>query len=381
MDFQSAQKIVDTCTCAVCGGGLAVGLTDGGESVFICPHHPDHHGYTKVKSAYRLWREGEPVPLIVANRLQEKERERMTTELGKEAATSLAKYEGVRSLTKADATTILKTIWPKAPDIEVQKAAIRCMQYGLNPLRKHLALLSFTNHKTGEVTWATVESIEATRLIASRKHPYSYTDGPRMMTDKEQEEIRGIVDSLSWWAVTELECEGRKARGYGSFPKFVQKYQDGKPVYKDGLPVMIPSEAYGAEKGNSPQNMAMLRSERQAFNRLLPADFPGDVEVMEGAFMDVTPSAISQKTRVKTIAPSSDTTQDGAGAAGVGIEGKDVEKRDPTMVKTLGDLMKACHTDFGMQQKEVLAELGVDSVSGIVEPPAACYARIAAVRN
>lgn len=336
-----------------------------------------------MKSLHQLWREGEPVPLIVANKLEEKERTQMENQLGKEAATSLAKFEGVRSLTKADASMIIKTIWPKATDIEVLKAALRCMQYGLNPLRKHLALLSFTNHRTGEVTWTIVESIEATRLIASRKHPYSYTDGPRIMTPKEQEEIRGEVDAANWWAVTELECEGRKARGYGSYPKFVQKSDcDGKPVFKDGQPLMVAFEPYGADKGNSGQNMAQIRSERQAFSRLLPADFPGDVEVMEGAFMDVIPPRISQKPTVSTIASSLDTTQTTGGAASAISETKDSPPgRDLATIKTLTQLMSYCFQDFGIQPKEVLAELGVNSLSGINEPPAQCYERIRAVRG
>ncbi len=29
-------------------------------------------------------------------------------------------------------------VWPKAPEVEVIKAAMLCQQYGLNPLRKHI---------------------------------------------------------------------------------------------------------------------------------------------------------------------------------------------------------------------------------------------------
>ncbi len=35
---------------------------------------------------------------------------------------------------KEQAMYLLKTIWPKAPEVEVIKAAILCQQYGLNPL-------------------------------------------------------------------------------------------------------------------------------------------------------------------------------------------------------------------------------------------------------
>jgi len=62
-------------------------------------------------------------------------------------------------------------------------------------------------------------------------------------------------------------------------------------------------------------------------------------------------------------------------------------KRDPTSIKTINDLLKACNEDFkgadgkGMQPKAVYAELNVKSASDIADAPAECYRKIQAVRG
>jgi hypothetical protein len=55
--------------------------------------------------------------------------------------------------------------------------------------------------------------------------------------------------------------------------------------------------------------------------------------------------------------------------------------RNPETVNSITDLMKACHDDFKLQPKAVLAELGVVSQSELTESPAECYIRIASVRQ
>jgi len=55
-------------------------------------------------------------------------------------------------------------------------------------------------------------------------------------------------------------------------------------------------------------------------------------------------------------------------------------KRDPSAIKTINELLKACNEDFKMQPREVYAELNVKSANEITELPSECYQRIAAVR-
>ena len=55
-------------------------------------------------------------------------------------------------------------------------------------------------------------------------------------------------------------------------------------------------------------------------------------------------------------------------------------KRDLGSIKTINDLLKACHDDFKMQPKAVYAELNVKGPSEITELPSECYKRIQAAR-
>jgi len=56
-------------------------------------------------------------------------------------------------------------------------------------------------------------------------------------------------------------------------------------------------------------------------------------------------------------------------------------KRDPESIKTINDLLKACNVDYGMQPKEVYAELNVKSANEITELPSDCFRRIQSVRE
>lgn len=55
--------------------------------------------------------------------------------------------------------------------------------------------------------------------------------------------------------------------------------------------------------------------------------------------------------------------------------------RDPSSLNTFIELQKACHADFGMQPKDVLQGLNVESWSELTETPADCYRSIQASRQ
>jgi len=54
--------------------------------------------------------------------------------------------------------------------------------------------------------------------------------------------------------------------------------------------------------------------------------------------------------------------------------------RDTETIKTINDMLKACNSDFGMQPKQVIKELGYSSQADISESPKDCYQRIVATR-
>jgi len=269
VDYEEGKRIVDTCTCE-CGAAFTLpwGGTWGIDSyVLKCAKDISHNRIARPASLGPY-----DIPGWNLSTLRGR-REQMTQELGKEKATKLRKYEGVVSLTRMQAMEILKTIWPKAPEFEVLKAAMICHQYGLNPLMKHLFLIPFKRKEQGKVVgedWVAVLGIKTNRLIAQRCHNYSYLDlTPRRMTDQEQEKVLGEVDDSRVWAITMIKDvdTGAKAMGVGSWPK-------------DEVP-------YGVEKGNTKLNMACIRSERQALDRQYPGEMPQGIEVIDEEYVPI----------------------------------------------------------------------------------------------
>ena len=266
--YEEGKELFHTRVCGECGAflthawGGSLGI-DG--YVVFCTNNPHHQGFVKQAPFQRKCFESDGTPVIVGEDFTSQRRQEMTEELGEAKSTALAPFQGITALSRKDASLILRTIWPGAPDDAVLKAAITCAQYGLNPLMKHLFLVKFAT-KSGD-KWEPILGITATRLIASRKTPYSYKDGPRMMTDEEQQSIFGEVDPNNFRAITVIEdAQGHQAPGYGLWPKDV--------------------EPYGVDKGNSKSNMAFKRSEKEAFDRLLPGEMPTGIEVMDTDFIE-----------------------------------------------------------------------------------------------
>lgn len=155
---------------------------------------------------------------------------------------------------------LLKTIWKDAPEQEIVKAAIICRRYNLDPLMKQVFLIKFGTE------WVTVLGIKATRKIAQETgHRYSYIDGPRLMTEAEEIAIYGQLDKSKFQAIVKLQdTRGNVYPGYGSWDR-------AKGVY-------------GADKGNTPQNMAFIRAERNAIDRMAPGELP-DIDTAEDSYI------------------------------------------------------------------------------------------------
>jgi len=256
----------------------------------------------------------------------------MVEELGKEKATKLMKYEGVVSLTRAAAMKILQTIWPEAPEVEVIKAAMVCHQYGLNPLMKHVFLIPFKRRQKGMVVgedYVTVLGIKANRLIAHRCDDFSYLDNtPRVMTEEEQKSIFGEVDNDKIWAITRLkDSKGNEAQGYGSWPRG--------------------EDPYGVEKGNTRANMAFIRSERNALDRLFAGEMPQGVEVIDEEYVEAEYSIIKPEGGGKIGAQA----EKGAG------EGKPELPKNPVF-QNWGELAQAA-ANLGVTIEDVFKRAGV----------------------
>lgn len=316
------EKMTLTHVCAECGAPLVTPYSpELAKVILVCGQNRSHKGF--VKQADPVIERLEGMREYTSDEVIDKEiegyqkheqvkygRRQVKNELGTEKGKALQQYQGVMKLTYEEARYILQTIWPQAPEVELLKAAMICQQYGLNPLMKHLYLLEFQGK--GGSKWAPVLGIQATRLIASRNRRYGYQDGPRLMTRREQEEILGKVDGNTW-AITILEdAEGHKAPGYGVWPKL-------KTIWKEGKPIEVPNEPYGMDKGNTEMNMAFIRSERNALDRLLPGEMPQGIEVADMQYMQLAPGV---KENHELLKPS---TQDLGEDWGPEEEGENLE--------------------------------------------------------
>ena len=338
--------------CGDCGGNLtlAFGGTWGIDSyVLRCAKDWHHNGIAKPRVPT-----AEEAGLPYANPKRDKRRrQELETRIGTANTQALEKYQNRQTLTSSEAKFILRTEWPAAPDVEILKAAMVCAKYGLNPLMKHLFLVKYVSQKTGRVTWTRIMGIKAARLLASRRGRYSYlADTPRVMTEAEQVKIFGEADTSNICAITILKDEhGNTAQGYGFWPTKVTPK--------------------GTEKGNSKFNMACIRSERQAFDRLFPDCLPENVEVMDETFVEV---GVADTTTGEITEAVTEPTGEQEG-----IEGEVKTPRDPASIGTILALQKAAHEDFGLQPKDQLEKLGLKAWTGLDITPAAAYQKLAAL--
>ena len=259
---KEVARIVRDSVCGLCGRKVARFLNPVTKGTYIACSDVAHDAESIVKE----W-----VPPKNEDTLNQEKQRRidMTTEAHGQEVTTALMAQGLPmsgTLTETQATKVLKTIWPEAPEIEVWKAAKVCQDFGLHPLLKHVHLIKFGSQ------WTMVLGIGATRLMMQRRVQFSYVDDtPRIMSDEEQVKIFGQIDKDKIVAITRLQSRsGMKAQGYGKYPKTDGHFQ-------------------GADKGNTRENMAFIRSERAAFARLSPDALPPDIDVVDERYVD-TPS-------------------------------------------------------------------------------------------
>jgi hypothetical protein len=330
------------------------------EPLLACMANPaEHRGFRRLPSLTQRYDRGETLPLSIVNAIEKRRRDEVTQDLAIPVRQELAKYQGKRALTQQEAEHILEAIWPGADREEKVRAAMLCESYRLNPLMKHVFLIPFNKKdKDGNVVktnWATVMGIDATRLLASRRAPYSVIDGPRVMTEDEQVRIFGEVDSGSVVCITVVaDREGNRAPGYGKWSK-VNRW--GKPNQPEGV-----------DKGNSMVNMAMIRSERNALKRLRPAEMP-DVEVVDADYIvmprmgdEVAQPPEAQLPEPEGMIDVDEDTGEVFGDPPAPSQPIDVTNSEPPMappvLKCVNDLTKAAHERYDLQPKEVYAILG-----------------------
>ncbi len=411
--------------CKECGARLDVFLDMVLHKAYLaCTDYPrtHHEGIEREASRYE---KGGIEELTI-----QKRREIMAEEHGEEKTKALTKYIGGGVLTKPIITEIVNTLWGQAPQIEKTKAIMLCQTYQLNPLMKHLYLVGYRRKDKDTkkwvvdsqgkpvLDWSIMIGIGATRLMAQRKHNYSYLDmTPRQATKEEISKILGdTADPNCIYGFVWIKDVDTGAEAYGL-----------RGIDRD-------DKIKGEEKGNTHLNQACVRAERLALDRQYPGEMPPNIEVVDERYIDATYRIVNEKTGEITEHTAEAAEIAGSGATEIKEEPKPKEhwceehncayerkkrgssswyahkfgdgwcneikrkepgpaaepaeqeeqpekpKRDPGTITTLNELFKACNQDFGLQPDQVLAELNVSSQNDISDTPAECYSKIAAVR-
>lgn len=376
------DKLRQRFVCAECGEWLSFWLEKVGGPVYLACHRHNINSHEGVSKEF--------IPPSEQHSLAR--RETMSEENINQDRELMVKglpLSGI--ITKEQATIILKTIWPGAPEVEIWKASRLCQDFGLHPLMKHVYLIKYDRYakqpdgsrkKVGE-DWTTVLGIGATRLIMSRQGTFSYIDDtPRIMSEDEQKRIFGRVDLANIVAITKLRTKsGLEASGYGKYEK------GGKPM--------------GTDKGNSVENMAFIRSERNAFGRLFPdARLPRDVGVVDEEYMGIPGGKVDVEeedalVKEETSAVAHDggeeiaTTaeedwnamqRDGESEKPVKKEATKKQKspRNPDTITSIPELQKALTEDFGLDDKAQRAELNLRYWTDLAVKPAEAYSKVSA---
>jgi len=346
--------------CKQCGGMLNVFMDFGAGKAFLACNdwqRTHHDGIEREASRY----EQEGLASLTIN----SRREIMEQAIGEEKTKALARYIGPGPITKAIATEIVETLWGQAPLIEKTKAILLCQTYQLNPLMKHLYLVGYRRKDSAGkfivddqgkpvLDWSIQIGIGATRLMAQRKHNYSYLDlTPRKATKEEIDRILGdTADPNCIYGFVHIKDVNSGAEAFGL--RGIGKTENIK----------------GVEKGNTHLNMACVRAERLALDRQYPGEMPqGDIEVVDERYIEGDFKVVNETT--------GEITGSGISTSPSGSEGK----RDPDTIRTLNELYKACNEDFKLQPAQVISELGVSSQSDISDTPTECYLKIATVRK
>ena len=248
------KKLIRTNVCVECGRQLYAYL-DEDKKVYLACSNQKHEGiareYTPPQQDYQteIRREIE----------LEKEHGRQTSE-------ALATIPKQGQLTQVQASKVLQLVYPNATPDEIMRTAIFCQDFGLHPLANEVYLIPFKGKNV------MVVGIPASRKMAHNlKGDFSFLDDtPRAATEeevakqygKDSEEAEANIIS-----VTKLQgVGGNLSIGFGLYPK------SEKP--------------YGMDKGNTRRNMANIRSERQAMDRLPGKPMPR-YEVIDATYAEV----------------------------------------------------------------------------------------------
>jgi len=172
----------------------------------------------------------------------------------------------------------LKIFYKDAPLPDVWKAAALIGFHGYSP--ENVYLIPYKNNKTGTTDWSIVVSIKGKResVVKAGNRGLNYTYGadmfPRIMNAEEKIRAFGKNDATKVSAICRIsDSLGNIVVGYGHFGKT--------------------ESMKGTDKGNTPENMAMIRAEARALEKLPNVKaLPHGVEVVSDEYIEAECSII-----------------------------------------------------------------------------------------
>ncbi len=264
--YETLKQIAERNRCVECGSRLSVawgGAFKVNGYIIRCTNNIEHKLFARPY---------EPTGYEIIEGLEKKamlEQKNYTTAVGLPRAVGL---------TRKKADEIINSLWGDAPMVEKTKAAMLCVDYGLNPQAKHIFLVPYRHYETVNgvkketgTDWSLIMGIKGKRVIARRQGEfYYYDETPRLMTDDEILKYYGEHDPDYFYAITIIvDSAGNKFPGYGRYSR------SDKPK--------------GLDKGNSHANMAWIHSESQALERFAPGNMPEGVIYSDTAEYEVLP--------------------------------------------------------------------------------------------
>lgn len=406
-EYEEMKNLVKVCVCAQCGGELTIRTNpDTGNLQIWCPHNPGHRGYTERETYTQAMRRGEEIHPAIKEKI-----ERKMLLGGHEVGTALA---------------LVKVRFPRA-DLDDPSAGLflwDCVRLDLDPFLGEIIPVTFKNKDRKVVQPVLTE--DGWLSLAARACPERWVGPPitEPVTDKEfKKELCDDEDAWVWKASGKTK-DGTESVAYGWLKR--KEWEKAKAA----------NTPAGELPGNQARVRAIKRWVRETFpearkkmmeltsewlargrergiaevQKVIEAEYHIVTDVNDGASTDRPTFTrdgqpdwakfwVYQKEKgldeekVHAIVGVSSLKEDWVGK-GRTLEEADeaidraleaekagpAVKRDPETIKSISSLFRACNEDFGLQPKQVLAELGVSSANEITELPSECYRRIAAVR-
>ena len=359
MDWIEANKLVSRHRCAECGAHLTI-LADPHERYkVLCAANHEHRGFEPTGSWTQQWKQGDPIPLEIANRLEKKfgGEQMATTELMKLDKPEIERR--IRVAMKHFGFVVDQTGIARAPNPDEMLLLVEyCLAYGFDPILHEVCLYQGSPYPM----------IDGLRRKAHETGQYR---GLKLdpITDKEFKKALGFAagDIVFRATVKKVEEDGIIGE-YERYDGVTQsEIQEMTTKIKDGQPYQTPRNPVIAKRA---ANIAQVRAERDGLRAAFSFQFPMQIATIEAEYHEV---------KTETSKPPAEQGKIAA-AAHTEAPPKAKPKRDPNSIKSVQDYLDACKEDFGLGEKEALDEANASTKTDIVDPREA-YRQVAAVRG